>query len=114
MLYELLSVMVGLLFVGLGIPLYRKSVPPNHWYGCRTRDTMADPEVWYEVNSRTGRDLVWLGVVVLVVGAVLGLAVGVAGPTLGMAIAAVSLVGVIVCLVRSSNYLRAAKARLKT
>ena len=113
MLYGALWLFVGFLFVGLGIPLHRKSVPPNHWYGFRTRDTLASSEIWYEVNSLTGRDLIWLGIVVLLVGAVLGFVVGVASPVSGIAIAAVLLVGVVVCLVRGSNYVRAAKARVK-
>ena len=47
----------GLLFVGLSIPLMRKRIPPNPYYGFRTRKTMSDPKIWYEVNRIQGNDL---------------------------------------------------------
>ena len=47
----------GLLFVGLGIPLMRKRVPPNPYYGFRTKRTMSDPDIWYEINRVQGNDL---------------------------------------------------------
>lgn len=53
----LLFTAVGLLFVGLGVPLLRGRVRPNSWYGCRTEKTLADEKVWYAVNRVTGRDL---------------------------------------------------------
>lgn len=53
---------VGLLSVGLGVPLLRGRVRPNSWYGCRTEKTLSDEEVWYAVNRVTGRDLVACGV----------------------------------------------------
>ena len=53
---------VGLLFVGLGVPLLRGRVRPNSWYGCRTEKTLSDEEVWYAVNRVTGRDLVAGGI----------------------------------------------------
>jgi uncharacterized membrane protein len=58
----LLFTAVGLLFVGLGVPLLRGRVRPNLWYGCRTEKTLSDEEVWYAVNRVTGRDLVAGGI----------------------------------------------------
>ena len=54
----LIFLAVGLLFVGLGVPLARGRVRPNHLYGCRTRATLADERVWYEVNRAAGRDMI--------------------------------------------------------
>ena len=54
----LLFVAVGLLFVGLGVPLARGRVPRNDLYGCRTRATLADDRVWYEANRASGRDMI--------------------------------------------------------
>jgi uncharacterized membrane protein len=50
----------------LGVPLLRGRVPPNDWYGCRTEKTLSDDRVWYAVNRVTGRDLVFVGIVVVV------------------------------------------------
>ena len=63
-------VIMGLLFVGLAIPLCLKVVPPNHWYGFRTRLTLSDPKIWYPVNAFGGRGLIWIGVATLVAGPV--------------------------------------------
>ena len=54
---SLLFAATGLLFVGLSIPLMRKRIPPNPYYGFRTRKTMSDPKIWYEVNRIQGNDL---------------------------------------------------------
>lgn len=57
---------VGLLLMGLSLPFLRRSVGPNSWYGLRVPATMADQEVWYEANAKSGRDLLILGLVQLV------------------------------------------------
>ena len=57
----------GLILVGAGVPLMRRIVPPNRWYGVRLRSTLADERIWYAVNERTGRDLIVLGITVVFV-----------------------------------------------
>jgi uncharacterized membrane protein len=59
---------LGLLTVIVAIPLALRRVPPNRWYGLRVPATLADREVWYAANQRTGRDLVWLGLALVVAG----------------------------------------------
>ena len=54
---------VGLLMVGLAIPLMRRRVAPNGTYGLRIAATFADEWVWYEANARSGRDLAIFGVI---------------------------------------------------
>lgn len=61
----LLFSLVGLLYIGLGIPLYRGRVPPNFWYGCRTQKTLSDEKIWYAVNRVTGRDLIIGGIILI-------------------------------------------------
>jgi len=53
--------LVGLLFVGISIPLIQGHVPPNRYYGFRTPKTLSDPVIWYEVNRASGRDLLLAG-----------------------------------------------------
>ena len=60
-----LHLAVAALFVLLGIPLARRRVGPNHWYGFRTRQTLADPAVWYPINQMTGWWMVVTGSVTL-------------------------------------------------
>jgi uncharacterized membrane protein len=56
---------VGLLFIGLAIPLIKRRIPPNDLYGFRVPETLASDEVWYDVNEYSGRQLRLLGVVIL-------------------------------------------------
>jgi hypothetical protein len=57
----------GLILVAAGVPLTRRIVPPNRWYGVRLRSTLADERIWYAVNERSGRDLIVLGITVVLV-----------------------------------------------
>jgi uncharacterized membrane protein len=58
---------VGLLLALLGWPLAARRVGPNRWYGLRVPATFADQQVWYDANALAGRDLVALGVGLLLV-----------------------------------------------
>jgi|SRR5687767_3558300 len=62
----LLFSMVGVLYIGLGIPLFLGRVPPNRLYGCRTKKTLSNHKIWYAVNRVTGRDLIIGGAAVVV------------------------------------------------
>ncbi len=62
----LLFAAVGLLYTGLGIPLFRGQVKPNSWYGCQTTRTMSNERFWYVVNRVTGRDMIAAGIAVLI------------------------------------------------
>lgn len=66
------SVMGGtaLLLMGLAIPLIRRRVRPNGFYGFRTPATLRNEALWYEVNARTGTDLYRVGVVTLILTAI--------------------------------------------
>lgn len=56
-------VITNALVAGLGIPLLRRRIKPNGLYGLRIRETLADEDVWYEANARSGRDAIIIGVV---------------------------------------------------
>jgi hypothetical protein len=51
----------GILLIAMGLPLYRRRVPPNPLYGVRFTATMADERIWYDINVRGGRDLIAIG-----------------------------------------------------
>lgn len=63
----------AILVVLLAIPLIRRRVPPNDAYGLRVSATFADKEVWYEANARSGRDLLNLGLLLLILALILPL-----------------------------------------
>ena len=47
----------GLLMV-LAMPLVLRWIPPNRFYGMRTRITLTRPDVWYPANAFAGRAIV--------------------------------------------------------
>ena len=61
-----LLILSGPLVMLLAIPLWMRRVPPNVLYGVRTRATIADERLWYDVNAACGRDLALAGLLVTV------------------------------------------------
>jgi uncharacterized membrane protein len=45
---------LGCVFVVVALPLVFEKVPPNCYYGFRTRKTLADRTVWYKANKFMG------------------------------------------------------------
>jgi uncharacterized membrane protein len=64
-MFSILFALVGLLLVGIGIPLILGKVPPNSLYGCRTTKTLSDPKIWYAVNRKSGKDFLTSGLLTL-------------------------------------------------
>lgn len=56
----------GLLLIALALPLWLRRVPPNGLYGARFGSALADPQVWYAINARAGRNLAVIGAVYLI------------------------------------------------
>jgi hypothetical protein len=56
---------VGTIFIALGLPLWRQNIPPNYLYGFRTKKTRQTPEIWYDVNKYTGKQLFIFGCLLL-------------------------------------------------
>ena len=61
----------GLGLIALSIPLIRRRVKPNYWYGFRTRRTLNDPAIWYEVNAYAGKRLLICGIITIVAALIL-------------------------------------------
>jgi hypothetical protein len=59
---------IGALFVLIGIPLARKAIAPNRWYGFRIRATLENEAIWYAVNAQTGRHLAFIGALLIFCG----------------------------------------------
>jgi hypothetical protein len=61
LIFASLFSIVGLLMIGIAVPLIRRRIAPNGLYGLRVPATFSDEWVWYEANARSGRDLAILG-----------------------------------------------------
>ena len=60
-----LLLLSAVLLILLALPLWLRMVPPNHFYGVRTRATLGDEQRWYTVNASAGFDLFVSGIVLL-------------------------------------------------
>jgi uncharacterized membrane protein len=105
---------VGLLFVGISLPLIRRSVPPNRTYGLRVAATFADEWVWYEANARNGRDFFAFGIIIMAVAVVLPVAMRMREPAYSLVMTGVLLAGTIGVAIRgwrTANRLLAERRR---
>jgi uncharacterized membrane protein len=98
---QVLFAAVGLVSILVGLPLARRRVRPNRWYGLRVPATFADEYVWYEANAVAGRDLMALGAVLLLVALGLPRAASVSPPAYAVACTVVLAIGSLLCMVRA-------------
>ena len=61
MLRALFLGLPALIFV-LGLPLAFRWVPPNRFYGFRTRTSFSTLDAWYQINYATGVALIAAGI----------------------------------------------------
>lgn len=47
----------GLFLAGISVPMILGKIPPNGLYGFRVKKTMENPEIWYAVNTYSGKRL---------------------------------------------------------
>lgn len=63
---HLIWLFVGLILIGISIPLIFAKVPPNDWYGFRVAKTFSSRSIWYAANKVAGYDLLWSGIAVVI------------------------------------------------
>lgn len=86
---------IGGLMVILALPLLFRWIPRNPLYGLRVPATYKDEWVWYEANARSGRDLIVVGITVILFA--LGLRVlPISHSSYGATIAVITLVEVLI------------------
>jgi uncharacterized membrane protein len=53
----------GILFMVIALPMWKKKIKQNIFYGFKMKYTLMDEEIWYEVNSLAGKYLFYTGMV---------------------------------------------------
>jgi hypothetical protein len=61
-----MTVLIPVVTILISIPLVLRIVPPNLFYGFRTRKTLSNTELWYEANYRGGVNLIIASVIALI------------------------------------------------
>lgn len=59
-------IVVGIVFILIGIPTILEKVPPNQWYGFRVSKTFSDERIWYAANRVMGYDMLIAGVIIAI------------------------------------------------
>jgi uncharacterized membrane protein len=98
-------VSVGLIIAILSLPLVFRMIPPNRWYGFRTRRTRANADVWYAANEYLGGWLFSLGILVAVASVALYCVPGLTDDLYAMTMTAILLAGTAIALVQSYRFL---------
>jgi hypothetical protein len=66
----LVHVLASSIVIGISVPLIRRKVPMNHFYGVRTAEAFASDAAWFDINEYGGRVLRAWGIVFAVTAAV--------------------------------------------
>ena len=61
-----ITVVLPVVTILISIPLVLRIVPPNLFYGFRTRKTLSNTVLWYEANYRGGVNLIVASVIALI------------------------------------------------
>lgn len=67
-MWTLLFLFEGILFMAISMPMIRRQIKPNLWYGFRTPKTLSKPEIWYPANEYSGRSLFAAGMLIALTG----------------------------------------------
>jgi uncharacterized membrane protein len=62
---------VGLLIIGIAIPLVLGKIKRNNFYGFRTPRTLSSDDVWYPANRIAAKNMIVASVFILIASAVL-------------------------------------------
>jgi uncharacterized membrane protein len=65
-LHVVLPVATGIVLILIALPLLLRWIGPNRLYGLRVPATFADEWVWYEANAKSGRDMVIVGITLII------------------------------------------------
>jgi hypothetical protein len=95
----------GLLLIGLAVPLIRRKVRPNGWYGFRVRQTLADPDVWYAANAYAGNCPLVVGVITVLTAVGLHRVPGITLEAYALACGGIILTALAVCVIQCFRYL---------
>ena len=53
----------------LGLPLLKRKIPMNRWYGARFKKSFESEENWYRINAYSGKQLILWSIPLLLLGA---------------------------------------------
>lgn len=67
-IYGIVNVSSGILFILLSIPLVAKKIPMNKFYGFRIPKSFTSNENWFKINSYGGKQLISWSILLIIMG----------------------------------------------
>lgn len=67
LLYEP-TIVPGIIFILISLPLLKGRVPMNHWYGFRMKQAFVSDDNWYAVNRYGAKQLIGWSVLLILFG----------------------------------------------
>jgi uncharacterized membrane protein len=96
----------GLLLCALAVPLILRKIGPNSVYGFRVKQTLEDPQVWYEVNAFAGKGMLVDGLITVVSALVLAAVPGITIDRYALSVTALFSLALGITLAASFRHLR--------
>jgi uncharacterized membrane protein len=63
----IIHAIVALVAIGTAVPLIKRKIKMNPWYGVRIPEAFKSEERWFEINQYGGRLLLWWGISIAVI-----------------------------------------------
>jgi hypothetical protein len=67
----MVNIFVGLFFIALSVPLVKRKIKMNKWYGVRIPRAFKSEESWYKINEYGGRVFIYWSIPILLSGILL-------------------------------------------
>ena len=64
------DIMASVVFILISIPLLKRKIPMNRWYGARFKKSFESDENWYLINAYSAKQLILWSIPLLVIGVV--------------------------------------------
>ena len=64
------DVMASVIFILISIPLLKRKIPMNRWYGARFKKSFESEENWYKINAYSAKQLILWSIPLLIIGIV--------------------------------------------
>ena len=59
-IFGMINIASALVIMGVSLPLIRRKVKMNHWYGIRIKKSFESEDNWYRINAYGGKQLfIW-------------------------------------------------------
>ncbi len=67
-IFGLLNITYAVLSIGIGIPLVKRKIKMNHFYGFRIKKSFESEDIWYDINAYAGKQFIIWSIPMIIAG----------------------------------------------